>query len=40
MAVAKASLIPIHWVDKVRADLDRDVALRVIECVPVNTPVK
>ena len=40
VAVTKASPVPIHWVDKVRADLERDIALGVIEQVPVNTPVK
>ena len=32
--------IPIHWRDKVKADLDRDVQLGVLRKVPENTPVK
>ena len=39
VAVTKASPVPVHWVDKVKADLEHDVALGVIERVPVNTPV-
>ena len=31
--------IPIHWEEQVKKDLDRDVALGVIEPVPINTPV-
>ncbi len=31
--------VPIHWRDEVKAGLDRDVALGVIEPVPVGTPV-
>jgi hypothetical protein len=31
--------IPIHWQDEVKAGLDRDVSLGVIEPVPVGTPV-
>ena len=31
--------IPLHWEDKVYRDIQRDVALGVIEPVPVNTPV-
>ena len=31
--------VPLHWEDKVHRDLMRDVALGVIEPVPVNTPV-
>ena len=31
--------IPLHWADKVCRDLMRDVALGVIEPVPINTPV-
>ena len=39
--VAIHSHIPVslHWKKKVKEDLDRDVALGVIEPVPVNTPV-
>ena len=31
--------IPLHWADQVKADLDRDVALGIIEPVPLNTEV-
>ena len=31
--------VPLHWRDKVKKDLDRDVALGVIEEVPINSPV-
>ena len=31
--------VPVHWLDSVKADLDRDVRLGVIEPVPVGTPV-
>ena len=31
--------VPIHWQDEVKADLDRDVRLGVLEPVPVGTPV-
>ena len=31
--------IPLHWEEKVHKDLQRDVALGVIEPVPLNTPV-
>lgn len=31
--------VPIHWQDTVKADLDRDVRLGVIEPVPVGEPV-
>ena len=39
--VAIHSPIPValHWEKKVKEDLDRDVALGVIEPVPINTPV-
>ena len=39
VVVAKASLVPVHWIEKVRADLERDMALGVIKRVPVNTLV-
>ena len=32
--------VALHWEKKVKEDLDRDVALSVIEPVPVNTPVR
>lgn len=31
--------VPIHWQEQVKADLDRDVALGVIEPVPIGEPV-
>jgi len=31
--------VPIHWQDQVKADLDRDVRLGVIEPVPIGEPV-
>ena len=30
--------VPLHWTDKVKQDLDRDVALGIIKPVPLNTP--
>ena len=38
-AVHKPAVVPIHWQDKVLADLERDVALGVLEKVGQNTPV-
>ena len=37
-AVHKPSTIPVHWIDKIRDDLERDIQLGVIERVPSNTP--
>ena len=31
--------VPAHWEKQVKADLDGDVTLRVLEKVPPNTPV-
>ena len=39
VAVHKPAPVPIHWQDKVYADLERDVALGVLEKVGPNTPV-
>ena len=39
VAANKPIPIPIHWRAQVKADLDRDVALGVLEKVEVNTPV-
>ena len=39
VAVHKPAVVPIHWQDKVFADLERDVALGVLEKVGPNTPV-
>ena len=37
-AVGAPGQIPAHWVHDVRAGIERDVALGVLEPVPVNTP--
>ena len=37
--VYKPAAVPVHWEAKVKADLDRDVALGVLEMVPENTPI-
>ena len=39
VAVHKPASVPLHWQEKVKSDLDRDVRLGVIERVPENTPV-
>ena len=39
VAVHKPAVVPVHWQDKVYADLERDVALGVLEKVGPNTPV-
>ena len=39
VAVHTPVAIPLHWEEKVYKDLMRDVALGVIEPVPINTPV-
>ena len=38
-AIHKPATIPVHWLEEVKADLERDIALGVIERVPQNTPV-
>ena len=38
-ACHKAIPVPLHWMEKVKADMDRDVQLGVIEPVPVGEPV-
>ena len=38
VAVHRPSTIPAHWVEDVRLELERDIALGVIERVPSNTP--
>ena len=30
--------VPLHWMEKVKEDLDQDVHLGIIEPVPINTP--
>ena len=39
VAVHKPAMVPIHWQEKVKADLERDVRIGVLERVPENTPV-
>ena len=39
VAVHTPSQVPLHWQEQVKAGLDRDVRLGVIEKVPVNDPV-
>ena len=39
VAVHRPSQIPVHWQEKVRADIDRDIRLGVLERVRQNTPV-
>ena len=36
--ISKPAVIPEHWRDQVKKELDRDVALGVLEVVPANTP--
>lgn len=38
VAARKAASVPVHWEDKVKAHLDRDVRLGVLEKVPIGTP--
>ena len=37
-AVHKSASVPVHWRDQVKAELERDVRLGVLERVPENTP--
>ena len=37
-AVHRTVPVPLHWHEKVKADLDWDVALGIIEPVPIITP--
>ena len=39
-AIFKAAKIPLHFMKKIKEELDRFVKLGVIEPVPENTPVK
>ena len=39
VAVHKPATIPAHWQEAVRADIERDIKLGVLERVPQNTPV-
>ena len=38
-AVYQPAVVAVHWETKVKQDLDRDVALGVLEVVPENTPM-
>ena len=38
VAIHKPALVPLHWQDKVYADLERDVRIGVLERVNPNTP--
>ena len=40
VAIHKAAIIPIHLKARVKADLDRDVRLGILEKVDINLPVK
>ena len=40
VAINKAAVIPIHLKARVKADLDRDVRLGILEKDDVNSPVK
>ena len=40
VACHKAASIPLHWQDQVRAELERDEALGVVERVPLGEPVE
>ena len=40
IAALSPSKVPLHWTSAVKAGLDRDVKLGVLEQVPVNDPVK
>ena len=40
VAIHKAAIIPIHLKTRVKADLDRDVRLGILEKVPMNSPVR
>ena len=37
-AIHKPTMVPIHWRDQVKFDLDRDIRLGILEKVPENTP--
>ena len=39
VAIHKAAIIPIHLKARVKADLDRDVRLGILEKVDINSPV-
>ena len=40
VAINKAAIIPIHLKARVKADLDRDMCLGILEKVVINSPVK
>ena len=37
-AIHRPATIPVHWQEQVKADIERDIALGVLERVPQNTP--
>ena len=37
-AIRKPATVPAHWMDQVCLDLEQDIALGVLECVPSKTP--
>ncbi len=39
VAIHKPALIPAHWQEQVRAEIERDIKLGVLERMPHNTPV-
>ena len=39
VAVHRPATIPAHWLEDVKADIERDIRLGVLERVPSNTPV-
>ena len=38
VAVHRPVPMPLHWIEKVKEDLDQDVHLGIIKPVPINTP--
>ena len=36
--ISRPAVIPANWKDQVKAEIDRDVAMGVLEPVPPNTP--
>ena len=38
VAIHKPSTIPVHWAEQVKAELEQDIQLGVLERVPSNTP--
>ena len=38
VAVHRLVPVPLHWMEKVKEDLDQDMHMGIIEPVPINTP--